>query len=52
MGVCGNHHDAWVNGADDPLPVRWHSDQGARTWRTCQTGLEPEAHYHLFRLGW
>ena len=34
--IRGNHHDAWVNGADDPVSRRQPgAGRGARHWASC-----------------
>ena len=50
--IRGNHHDAWVNGADDPISGMAPELEEARMLgELAQTGLDPQAHHHLLRLG-
>ena len=50
--VRGNHHDAWVNGADDPVSGAGALLEEARALRrAAEAGLEAEAHHRLLRLG-
>ena len=49
----GNHHDAWVNGADDPISARPPCSRKRVCFRrTPSPGMDAEAHHHLLRLGW
>ena len=48
----GNHHDAWVNGAEDPISgLVADAGGGAGPGRAAEAGLEAEAHDRLLRLG-
>ena len=50
--IRGNHHDAWVNGAEDPVSAASAAARrGPRLWRTAEAGVEAEAHHHLLRMG-
>ena len=50
--IRGNHHDAWVNGAEDPISGHGaDAGRGARAGRIAQAGMEAEAHHHLLRVG-
>ena len=50
--IRGNHHDAWVNGAEDPISGLVRRARGsARARRAPQAGLASEAHDHLRRVG-
>ena len=50
--IRGNHHDAWVNGAEDPVSGAVAVLEEARGLATLlQAGLEAEAHHRLLRLG-
>ncbi len=51
--VRGNHHDAWVNGAEDPISGTVALMEEARGLRHfAQAGLETQAHHYLLRVGW
>ena len=51
--IRGNHHDAWVNGAEDPISRTGPHDGGdARHGHAAQAGMAAQAHHHLLRLGW
>ena len=50
--VRGNHHDAWVNGATDPVSGMGSLLEEARGFRgVAQAGLEAQTHHHLLCLG-
>ena len=50
--IRGNHHDAWVNGADDPVSGAGPLMEEMRGLAcAAQAGLEAEAHHHLLRVG-
>ena len=50
--VRGNHHDAWVNGAEDPVSGTVVLMEEARAFAdSAQAGLEAQAHHHLLRVG-
>ena len=50
--VRGNHHDAWVNGASDPVSGDDRADGGGpRDRRPGQGRLEAEADHHVRGLG-
>ena len=50
--IRGNHHDAWVNGADDPLSGAVAELEEARALgELAEARLETEAHHHLLLLG-
>ena len=50
--IRGNHHDAWVNGADDPISGMVVVLEEARALGELrEAGLEAEAHDHLLRVG-
>ena len=50
--IRGNHHDAWVNGADDPVSgMVALTGRGARARRAAEAGLAAEAHDRLLRVG-
>ena len=50
--IRGNHFDAWVNGADDPLSGMSAVLEEARMLGELhKQGWTPEAHHHLLRLG-
>ena len=51
--IRGNHHDAWVNGAEDPISGQVAMMEEARALgELCQVGMETKAHHHLLRVGW
>ena len=51
--VRGNHHDAWVNGAEDPVSGQMSlAGGGTRAGRAAQAGMASEADHHLRRVGW
>ena len=51
--IRGNHHDAWVNGAEDPISGQVAELEEARALGAAvQAGLASEAHHHLRRVGW
>ena len=46
--IRGNHHDAWVNGADDPISGQVALLEEARALgRAAKQGWKPQAHHHL-----
>ena len=48
----GNHHDAWVNGADDPISgLGCGNGRSPRTRRTRENRLETETNNRLCRVG-
>ncbi len=50
--IRGNHHDAWVNGASDPISGMVAELAEARALgELVKSGLEAAAHDHLRRLG-
>ena len=50
--IRGNHHDAWVNGAEDPVSGQVAELEEARALgELLQAGLAPEAHDHLRGVG-
>ena len=50
--IRGNHHDAWVNGADDPISGQVAMLEEARALgESGETGMETEAHNYLLRVG-
>ena len=50
--VRGNHHDAWVNGADRPAQRHGRAaGRGQGDRRAARAGLAPDAHDRLRRLG-
>ena len=50
--IRGNHHDAWVNGAEDPISgLVGAARGGARHGRARRARLAPEAHHRLLRVG-
>ena len=51
--IRGNHHDAWVNGADDPLSgqCRLNWKRPAPSAELLQARMAPKAHHHLHRVG-
>ncbi len=49
--IRGNHHDAWVNGAEDPISGLVKLEE-ARAFGELRSRLEAEAHHHLLRVGW
>ena len=50
--VRGNHHDAWVNGAEDPISGLAAMLEEARAYGAMlEEGLAAEAHDHALRLG-
>ena len=49
----GNHHDGWVNGADDPVSGQVVLLEEARALgELAKAGMETETHHHLRLLGW
>ena len=49
----GNHHDAWVNGADDPIAGMAPMMEEARMLGELhKQGMDAEAYNHLLRVGW
>ena len=51
--IRGNHHDAWVNGAEDPVSGQVAMMEEARAMGDAgQAGMEAEADDHFLRLGW
>ena len=51
--VQGNHHDAWVNGANDPTSGNVAMMESARAMaRASETGLEAQENHPLRILGW
>ena len=51
--VRGNHHDAWVNGAEDPISGQVSLLEEARcSGPVAEARLEAAAHDHLLRVGW
>ena len=51
--LYGNHHDAWVHGASDPLSGAAPLMETARALRNSRKqGLEAEAHHHSGVVGW
>ena len=51
--VRGNHHDAWVNGASDPVSGMAPELEEARALgQLREAGLAAEAHDRLCRVGW
>ena len=51
--IRGNHHDGWVNGAEDPLSGQSAMLEEARVFgRTREARLEAQANAHLLRVGW
>ena len=51
VGMRGNHHDAWVNGAEDPFPAGRGAGRGARAGRDAEAGMASQAHHHLLCVG-
>ena len=50
--IRGNHHDAWVNGAEDPVSGTGPLMEEMRApGHAAQAGLEAQAHHHLLRVG-
>ena len=48
----GNHHDAWVNGAEDPISGQAAMLEEARMLGELHAaGLEAGTHHHLLRVG-
>ena len=51
--IHGNHHDAWVSGARDPINSLVAMLEEARSiGRLAETGWQPRAHPRLRRLGY
>ena len=50
--IRGNHHDAWVNGAEDPISgLNAVLEEARVSRRTRQSRVEAEAHDRLLRVG-
>ena len=50
--IRGNHHDAWVNGAEDPISgASLSAGRSALAESIAETGMEAAAHHHLLRMG-
>ena len=50
--IRGNHHDAWVNGADDPVSgISAEMEELRRIRWIVEAGLASETHDHLRRVG-
>ena len=49
--IRGNHHDAWVNGADDPTSGQVAMMEEARVRRAAQDWMASETHHRLLRVG-
>ena len=50
--IRGNHHDAWVNGAEDPdLRAGAVLEEARALGELVKQGWKPEAHHHLLRRG-
>ena len=50
--IRGNHHDAWVNGATDPISGMVALMEEARVdWRTCQNWMAAKTHFDFLRMG-
>ena len=52
--VRGNHHDAWVNGAQDPYQRNGsYAGRGKKPRRIGKTRVETRSHHYLFQcMGW
>ncbi len=51
--IRGNHHDGWVNGAEDPISGQVAELEEARAMGdSVQAGMAPQAHDHLRGVGW
>ena len=51
--IRGNHHDAWVNGAADPISGMVTELEEARSLGELRKqGWKPRPHHHLLRVGW
>ena len=51
--IRGNHHDAWVNGAEDPISGMSAELEEARSLGELVKGrLEAASHHRLLRMGW
>ncbi len=50
--IRGNHHDAWVNGAEDPISGQVTLLEEARAFgELIEARMEAQAHDHLLRVG-
>ena len=49
--IRGNHHDAWVNGAEDPISGMDAVSKKLARSASCSSRLEAQAHHHLLRVG-
>ena len=51
--IRGNHHDAWVNGADDPISGQVDELEEARALaELVKQGWRPKRTIYLLRVGW
>jgi N-acetylated-alpha-linked acidic dipeptidase len=49
--IRGNHHDAWVNGAEDPISGQAAMLEEARDGRTPCPRVDSVAHHRVLRMG-